>query len=135
VSRVANRDRAVRRLGVLYRTVDPLQDLAIGKLGQQRIDRIVQAQLALLDQDHRGGSRDWLGHRGDPEDGVAADGGPADGHVAGDVDVNRVLPAHESDQAGYLATLDVAIENVAHAQQPLGGQSPGGGGHCLGRDV
>ena len=61
----------LRRHGVVERPVEPLQHPAVGELGQQPIDRLVQPQLALLDQDHRRHRRDRLGHRGDAEDRVA----------------------------------------------------------------
>ena len=49
---VAHRDRPPRRHGVVERAVEPLQDSAVGQLRQQPIDRLVQPQPALLDQDH-----------------------------------------------------------------------------------
>ena len=45
----------------------------VGQLRQQLVDRLVEAQPALLDQEQRADGDDRLGHRGDPEDGVAVD--------------------------------------------------------------
>ncbi len=67
---VAQGDRAVGGHGVVQRAVDVLEHLAVGQFRQQAVDRLVQPQLALLDQDHRRHGGDRLGHRGDAEDRV-----------------------------------------------------------------
>ena len=46
---------------------------AVGQLREQLVDRLVEAQPALLDQEQGADRDDRLGHRGDPEDGVVAD--------------------------------------------------------------
>ena len=68
---IAQRDRPFRRHGVVDRAFEAFQHAPVGKLGQQSVDGIVEAQLALLDQDHRRGRRHRLGHGGDAEDRVA----------------------------------------------------------------
>jgi hypothetical protein len=47
---VAHGDWPVRGHGVVERPVEPLQDLAVGQLGQQPIYRLVQPELAFLDE-------------------------------------------------------------------------------------
>ena len=42
--------------------VEPAQYLAVRKLGQKFVDRIVESELAFLDQDHRRRSRNRLRH-------------------------------------------------------------------------
>ena len=49
------------------------EHLSIGELGQQVVDRVVEAQPALLDQHERGHRRDRLAHRRDAEHRVALD--------------------------------------------------------------
>ena len=73
---VVHRDRPLGRDGVAVdrpRGVD--EHPPVGQLGQQLVDRIVEAQPALLDEEQRADRHDRLGHRGDAEDAVAA--GPA----------------------------------------------------------
>jgi hypothetical protein len=69
---VAQRDRPSGRYGVVERSFEAPEHAAAGKLGQQIVDRIVEAKLALLHQDQGGRGRDRLGHRGDAEDRVAS---------------------------------------------------------------
>ena len=116
---VAQRDRAVGGHRIVEGAVDRAQDLAVGQLGQPFVDRIVEPELALLDEDHGADRRDRLGHRGEPEDRV-----PPHRHIAAEghrADRLHVLPAavvDERDEAREHAAVDVASQGRVHAVQP-----------------
>jgi hypothetical protein len=131
---VAQGDGAARGHRVVERGVDPPQHAAPGQLGQQRINRVVQAQLALLDQDHRRRGDDGLRHRADAEDAVAADLHGQRATVAHRqrpqrVGVDLATAADQRDQPRHIAAVDVAGHHVVHALQPRLGQGPGHHGH------
>ena len=71
LSRSSTRDRADCGHRVVELGVDGAQHLAMGELGHQIVDRLVEAQDALLDQRHRRRGGDRLAQRGDAEDGVS----------------------------------------------------------------
>ena len=74
---VAQRDRSLG--GAKLRCaagVEPLEHLGLLQLRKQLAHRLIELQLALLDQLHAGGARDRLGHRCDPEHAVRGDRGP-----------------------------------------------------------
>ena len=124
---VAHGDRPVRGHGLVERPVELLQHLAVGELGHQSIDGLVEPQLALLHEDHRRRRGDGLGHRGDPEDRVAPRSGslPPRRLRADRVDVDRSPPADQRDDPGDLVALDVAGHHVVHTAEPRLGQSSG----------
>jgi hypothetical protein len=116
---VAQRDGPVRRDGVVHCGVQGAQHRDAGQFGQQVVDRLVQPEDALLDQDHRCDGGDRLGHRADPEDGVPGHGLVAvDGPAADALDVRLAAPADHRDQAGPGSTLDVSGHDVVHAGEP-----------------
>ncbi len=117
------------RDGVVQRALDVLEHLAIGQLGQQAVDRLVQAQLALLDQDHRGGGGDRLGHGGDAEDAVARQLlGLVLVHAAGDLDDGLALAMDQGDDAGKLAGLNRVLGGLMQPLDPAVGQAALGHG-------
>jgi hypothetical protein len=121
---VAQRERAVGRHGVVKRAVDRAQDLAVGELRQPAVDRIVEPDLRLLDQNHRGYGGDRLGHRGDAEERVAPHRLAASGRLQADrIDMHRAPPAHRHDDARHLAALDVTRHDLVHPAEPCSGQS------------
>ena len=67
---VAQRDPAVRRAQHRLVAVPAVEHLELGRVGQPVRDRRVEVELALLDQLHRAGAGDRLGHRGHVADGV-----------------------------------------------------------------
>ena len=72
---MAQRDRLFGRPQFrLALGVETFQHLRRGEVRQQLADRLVQRELALLDQLHAGRGRDRLGHRGDPEHAVGGHG-------------------------------------------------------------
>jgi hypothetical protein len=112
------------RDGVVERAVDRAQHLAVGQLRQPAVDGIVEPQLRLLDQDHRGRCGDRFCERGDAEDGVAAHRIAVAGRLQADrIDMSLAAPAHERDQARHLAARDMAEHAVAHARKPRRRQS------------
>ena len=54
--------------------VKAFEHLRRGEIGQHLADRLIERELALLDQLHAGRRRDRLGHRGDPEHAVGGHG-------------------------------------------------------------
>jgi hypothetical protein len=87
------------------------EDAQIAPLRNPAMDRIVQLEMALLEEHHQGDRRDRLGHRVDPEDRVLA-------HRLAALEIHQpdrlaVLdppsPMDEGQEAGNLAGLDVAF--------------------------
>jgi hypothetical protein len=101
----------IGRFRVVQRTLDRPQDPTRPQLRQPFVDRVVEPDLAFLHQDHGGDRRDRLGHGGEPEDRVS----PhrllaAEGHGADRLHVLSPAPVDERDEAGDLATFDMALE-------------------------
>ena len=115
--------RPAGRNGVVERAIRVPHDHPVGQFGQQSVHRILEPQLALLHADHRCGGRDRLGHRGDTEDRVIVDGRASQVGRADRLDQRVASPAHRQHEPGYLAALDVARHDVAHAGQPRFRQS------------
>ena len=70
---VVHRDRPMRRDGVaLDRAPRVDEHPPVGELGKQVVDRVLEPEPALLDEDERGHRDDRLRHRRDAKDGVAA---------------------------------------------------------------
>lgn len=128
---VAQRDRTLRRHGVVERAIDRAQDATVGQFRQPVLDRIIETQAAFLHQDQCGHRRDRLGHRGEPEDGVACHRlGFVEAHRAQGLDVLAAAVVHERDDPGRVAVGDVASQGraqafqakrreIAHAARPL----------------
>jgi hypothetical protein len=117
---VAERDRPVRRDGVAVERPPPVDEHPpIGQLGQQVVDRVVEAQAALLDQDQRADRSDRLGHRGDAEDAVALDGrrfAPAEAARPPHLDV--VIAGRQPGDAADVVPFDVAGHDIAESPDP-----------------
>ncbi len=87
--------------------------------GQQPIHRLVQPQLALLHQQHRGRGGDRLGHRGNAEDRVPSDRVAAAGLLHSDrLDMNLAPPRDQRNQPRKIAARDVRRHDVAQAPEP-----------------
>ena len=72
---MAQRDRILRRPQLRFAIgIETFEHLRRGEIRQHLADRLVERELALLDQLHAGGRRDRLGHRGDPEHAVQRHG-------------------------------------------------------------
>ncbi len=120
--KIAQRDRASGRHGVVERTVDALQHLAVRELGQQRVDRIVQPQLRFFDQDHGGRGRDRLDDRRDAENRVAPHRVLAAERLHAErIDVRLAAAADEGHESGHPAALDMAGHRLVHADEPCPG--------------
>ena len=122
---VAQRDRAVRRHGVVERPVEPRS----GPCGRRapassRSTGSSSRELAFLDQNHRGCRGDRLGHRGDAEDRIAPHRVAAGDDLHADrIDMHFAAPAHHGDDAGCCAALDTLGQDVVHALEPRPGQA------------
>jgi hypothetical protein len=68
---VPQRDGPIRGHGVVERPIESLENPAVGQFRQQPIHRLVEAQPAVLHQDHRCRGRNRFGQRADAEDRVA----------------------------------------------------------------
>ncbi len=99
------------------------RDGGLAEGGNEMADRIVQADLAFLEERQHGGAGDGLGLRGDAEDGV---GGhlpagffiaPADGVL---VDGLAVVQ-HQGDGAGDLVLIDILLEQMIDTGHALRG--------------
>ena len=108
---VVQRDRPLGGDRVVERAVRGAQHAAVRQFGQPALDRVVQPDPPLLDQEHRSGGGDRLGHRGDAEDGVAPHGrAGAQVLLARDCDVDRVAARHQSDRARQRPVAHVILE-------------------------
>ena len=98
-------------------TVD--QHLAVGELRQQRVDWIVEPELALLDEDQRRHRSHRLGHRGDAKDAVAAHRlGLATGEVPGDAELDIVATSRQPRHARDRVLLGMAGHHVTQSRDP-----------------
>ena len=111
---VAQGDRAGRRPQPrLSRRVEPLQHVGSRQLRQDTADRLVERELALLDQLHRRDRGHRLGHRGDAKDRVLGHrraGGkvaPPERALVNDAAVGR----RQGYDAGHVAGLDGAPQH------------------------
>ena len=124
---MAQRDRLLRR--AQFRLAAWRRSLpapAAGEIGQQLADRLVERELALLDELHAGGRRDRLGHRGDPEHAVGGHG-----IVLGQVALaERALIDHliagrrHRDHAGNLLGLAFLTQHLIDLSFALHGSPP-----------
>ena len=115
---VPQRDRSPRRTQPwLASGIEAFQYLRRGQLRQQPGDRPVERELALLDELHRGGRGDRLGHRGDPEHRVGSHHGALGQHAT----AKRALIDHavarrrHCDDTRNVAALDRGSKNFIHA--------------------
>ena len=126
---VLDRDGSVGGHRVVELGVDGAQHPAIGELGQQVVDGLVQVQHPFLDQGHRRDRGDRLGERRDAEDGRPIEGRPVGERRGADgVDVGVVAPGHERDETRHLAGREVRGHDVVHVSQSCRRQPAGGHG-------
>ena len=115
---IAQGDRAVGGHGLIERAVEAGHHLAVRQLRQEALDRVVEAEQALLDQDHRQSGADRLGEGGDAEDGVALERAALVGLLADHIDVDFAAPLDQRDQPGHAIRADVAGHDLVHSLQP-----------------
>ena len=116
---VLDGDVAVGRNRLVHRPAGVFQHDHIGEFRHPAGDRIVQLQLAFLDQHHDRHRGHRLGHRGDAEQGVAlhrrlgGDIAPAD-----DIDVHHLAAApHQRDRAGEQVVVDHPLDRRRDLRQ------------------
>ena len=120
---VVERDRPRRRHGVVEWCVEAAEHAAIGELRENLVDRCVELQHTVVDEDHRRRGSDRFGQRRDPEDRVSlqrcvvVDGLGAD-HVDVHVIPVSVVAGDEGDEPRHLARLDVPGQAVVQPLQP-----------------
>ena len=125
---VLHRDRALRGHGVVELGVEGAQHAAVGELGEQVVDGLVQADDPLLDQRHRGDRGDRLGERRDAEDGRPVERGRiVERRRADRLDAHVVAPCDEVGEPGHLARVDVPGHRVVQRRRSVGRQH--GGAH------
>ncbi len=118
-------------------------DLLLGKLRNEFCDRVVEDEVAVLDQHHDADRDDRLGHREDAEDAVVRHRRGCGRALAADriEPADLTAPRHHHGRAGEGALVDLALEGIRHplqagAREPdrfrLGvGERRGLGGGCL----
>ncbi len=122
--KIAQRQRPARRLRVVERSIDALENAPVCQLGQQAIERLVQSQAALFHQDQRGYRRDGLRHRGDSKQRVGADRlAPLEALVAKRAEVSLASPFQQGHDASDFASLDVGFEDASHLLEPWLGET------------
>ena len=104
---VFHRDWTARGDCLVERPVDALQNSAVGELRKEPIDRLIERELAVLDEHHRCRGEDRLGHRRDAKYRVAPHRVVAAERFRPDhIDVHVLITSHERDDAGKLALRD-----------------------------
>ena len=123
---IPDRDRPVGGHGgdVFARVIlGKAQDPHVLQLGQVLFHRVVQAELALLDEHHHRDTGDRLGHRGDGEDRILGHGRLA-GHVAvaerGLVGY-LAMPRNHDNPAGDLPLIDKLLQGRLQFGELAGG--------------
>jgi hypothetical protein len=117
---IANRDRPASRDGVAVKWTAPIDEHpSVGELGDQRVHRILETQLAVLDQEQRPDSNDRLGHGGDAENAVPTNGfGFAAGEAAGDADLDVVAAGRQPRNAADAVLFHMTRHHVAQVSEP-----------------
>ena len=82
------------------------------------VDGLVEAEPALLDEDHRRDRGHRLRHRRDAEDRVVAHRFTLERRLADRVDMDLAAPAHDRHDAGTGAAIDVRRHRLAQTSQP-----------------
>ena len=108
---VPERDRPLGGHGVVERAVSPGQHPPRSELGQELVDRVVEPEHALLDQDEGGDGGDRLRHRRDAEDRVRL--GPARR-----LQLRLAVPRQQRHHLGRLSALDRPGQQVGHPAEP-----------------
>ncbi len=117
--KIAQCQRATRRLGLIERPVEAFQDAPVGQLRQYAIERLIQPQSALFHQNHGRDGRDRLGHGGDAKQRIACDRLAAfQIPIANRLDARFAAPVEQRHDAGDFAPLDVRRKYLAHALEP-----------------
>ena len=127
---MAQRYWAFRGDGVVQRSVRVGEDGHVRQLGEERVDGIVEAEGAVLDEGHGAGGDDRLGHRAEAADGVGCHrcgrAGAVEGEGADGLDVDGTVAGDEGEGAGGEAGVDVVGEQVAYAGEPFRREPTGG---------
>jgi hypothetical protein len=98
---------------------DRFQHATVRELGDPGIDRIVEPDSAIFDQNHRGNRGDRFGQRRDAKDRVARHRRRiAHGRRAKRLDVKVVVAADERDESGRVAAFHVSRQNSMHEVEP-----------------
>ena len=108
----ADGDRLVGRHGLVERTFGIDQHAHVAEGGEDLVDRLVEAQFALVDQDHRRHAGDGLGHRIDAVKRVLVHRcrlAEREGAAAYRVRVIFLPPAEGQEQVGELALRDIPV--------------------------
>ena len=118
---VINGDRPASRDRVAVEGTAAIQEHApLGQLREQVVNRILQSQPALLDEQQRPDGHDRLGHRRDPKDAVPAHRCRlATGQAPGDTDLDVVATRRKPGDAADAVLDQVAGHDVAQAPEAL----------------
>ena len=110
-------DLSVCRHGVVERAVHPGKHPHVRHLRKPPVNRILQADPALIDERQGRRAGDRLGRRGDPEQGVASHWPPVYRQAAEGFDVDLVTAGDQCDQARRPVRPDVSGRDLAEMRQ------------------
>jgi hypothetical protein len=103
---------------------DPPEHSAVGQLREQPVDRLVESELAFLDEHHDRSRGHRLGHRGNSEDCVAAHVRTFERHLAEHERLDFGSAGDEANHARRKARFNVAFQSSAKLSKTRGGESP-----------
>ena len=116
---IFERDRPPCRNRVVERGVDRAQHLPVRELGHELVDRVVEAERAVVHERQCGHRRDRLRERRDAEDRVAPEGRSVGERGRADhLDVDVVTARDQGDKSGQLPFVDVRSEEIVQAREP-----------------
>jgi hypothetical protein len=119
-----------RAFGVFERPARIGEHGHVRQFREELVDRIVEAERAVLDERHRAGGDDRLRHRAGPADRVGCHRRPRasarEGQIARCLDVDLAVAGDDGDRTWDVAGVDVTNEHVSHAGQPFRREATGG---------
>ena len=120
---VPQRDRAFRRNGVVQWPVGVGEHGHVRQLREEVVDRVIQAQGAVLDERHRTRGDDRLRHRAHATDRVACHGRARpcalEREIARCFDVHLAVADEDGHRTRDEAGVDVPLEQIPHPGQPF----------------
>ena len=127
---ISHRDRPLGRNGAFKRPARISEDRHVRQLREQFVDRIAEADRAVLDKGHRAGGNDRLGHRADPADRVGCHrrlrARALEGEHAHRLDVDLAVAGNDGDRTRDEAVVEVTSERVAYPGDSIRREPTGG---------
>ena len=124
-----------RRDGLFERPVRIGEHGHVRQFREELVDRVVEAERAVLDERHRAGGDDRLGHRAGAADRVGRHRRPRaralEGESACRLDVDLAAAGDDGDRTRDVAGVDVTLQHVSHPGQPFRREASSGHGLLL----